>query len=120
MQRDNKYKWLEDSILKEMDLLIERAKSQGEKSVYNLFKSLVLKKYKNEFDKELTQGEVHRDNVYKAVDFCYSDICVCIRKQSTFSDDDKESLIREGKEMLPTIKSTVIRLLANNGIKVID
>lgn len=119
MRQDNNYKWLEDSILKEIDLLIERAKSQGEKSVYNLFKSLVLKKYKDEFDKELTQGEVHRDNIYKAVDYCYSDICIYIRKQSTFSDDDKESLIREGKEILPTIKSTVIQLLVNNGIRIV-
>ena len=52
MQQDNRYKQLEEALLMEADLLIEKAKSQGEKALYNLFKSEILKKYKN--DKAIT------------------------------------------------------------------
>lgn len=34
---NTKYKQLEEALLKEADLLIEKAKSQGEKALYNLF-----------------------------------------------------------------------------------
>ena len=44
---NTKYKQLEEALLKEADLLIEKAKSQGEKALYNLFKSAILKKYKD-------------------------------------------------------------------------
>ena len=37
---ERQYKLLEDALLKEADLLIEKSKSQGEKALYNLFKSL--------------------------------------------------------------------------------
>ena len=47
---NTKYKQLEEALLKEADLLIEKAKSQGEKALYNLFKSAVLKKYKDQYD----------------------------------------------------------------------
>ena len=36
---NTKYKQLEEALLKEADLLIEKAKSQDEKALYNLFKS---------------------------------------------------------------------------------
>ena len=36
---ERQYKLLEDALLKEADLLIEKSKSQGEKALYNLFKS---------------------------------------------------------------------------------
>ena len=41
---NTKYKQLEEAILNATDLLIEKAKSQGEKALYNLFKSAILKK----------------------------------------------------------------------------
>ena len=41
MEQDNRYKQLEEALLMEADLLIEKAKSQGEKALYNLFKSEV-------------------------------------------------------------------------------
>ena len=55
---ERQYKLLEDALLKEADLLIEKAKSQGEKALYNLFKSAILKKYKDQYDIDIQQGEV--------------------------------------------------------------
>ena len=65
---NTKYKQLEEALLKEADLLIEKAKSQGEKALYNLFKSAILKKpiirvrprdrfYDNYYDGIMTQEE---------------------------------------------------------------
>lgn len=48
MHQDNNYKQMEEALLKEADLLIEKAKSQGEKALFNLFKSAILKKYKDQ------------------------------------------------------------------------
>lgn len=39
---------MEEALLKEADLLIEKVKSQGEKALFNLFKSAILKKYKDQ------------------------------------------------------------------------
>lgn len=61
MQQDKRYKQLEDALLKEADLLIEKAKSQGEKALYNLFKSAILKKYKNQYD-VIRQAQVTLDS----------------------------------------------------------
>ena len=52
---NTKYKQLEEALLKEADLLIEKAKSQGEKALYNLFKSAILKKYRNQYDVDIQQ-----------------------------------------------------------------
>lgn len=40
----------------EADLLIERAESQGEKMIYELFKAAVLQQYKDSYDVETSQG----------------------------------------------------------------
>ena len=58
---NTKYKQLEEALLKEADLLIEKAKSQGEKALYNLFKSAILKKYKNQYD-VIRQAQVTLDS----------------------------------------------------------
>ena len=55
---NTKYKKLEDALLNATDLLIEKAKSQGEKALYNLFKSAILQKYKEQYDVEIS----HRYN----------------------------------------------------------
>ena len=73
-----KYKQLEEAILKEADLLIEKAKSQGEKALYNLFKSAVLKKYKDQYDVNIQQGEVEKDSVDKSIDFLFENACVSL------------------------------------------
>ena len=60
---ERQYKLLEDALLKEADLLIEKSKSQGEKALYNLFKSAILKKYKDQYDVDIQQGEVKKETV---------------------------------------------------------
>ena len=75
---NTKYKKLEDALLKATDLLIEKTKSQGEKMIFELFKSAILKKYKDLFDKELSEGIVHKVTIDDAVEYCYTDICVSI------------------------------------------
>ena len=79
-----KYKQLEEAILKEADLLIEKAKSQGEKALYNLFKSAVLKKYKDQYDVNIQQGEVEKDTVDKSIDFLFENACVSVSIQPLF------------------------------------
>lgn len=68
---NTKYKKLEDALLNATDLLIEKAKSQGEKALYNLFKSAILQKYKEQYDIEIQQGEVEKDTVDKSIDFLF-------------------------------------------------
>ena len=118
MQQDKKYKQLEEAILNATDLLIEKAKSQGEKALYNLFKSAILKKYKDLFDKELSEGSVHKETIDDAVEYCYADICVSIRKISKMSETEKEHLIQLGKQAKETIKPIIERLLIKNGINI--
>lgn len=111
---------LEESVLAAADSIAEDAKDQGTKTLVNLFKSAVLKKYKDVFDEELSLGEVHKKNVDKAVDFCYEDLCVVIRRCPEWTDEEKDQLIREGKMMKEKVKDTVFQILVNNGIKVVS
>lgn len=76
---NTKYKQLEEALLKEVDLLIEKAKSQGEKALYNLFKSAILKKYKDQYDVDIQQGEVEKDIVDKSINFLFENACVSFR-----------------------------------------
>ena len=66
LMNERQYKLLEDALLKEADLLIEKSKSQGEKALYNLFKSAILKKYKDQYDVDIQQGEVKKETVDKS------------------------------------------------------
>lgn len=115
---NKKYEILEESLLLATDSLKEQSKDQATKMIADLFKSAILKKYKDAFDKELTKGEVHQKNIDKSVDFCYTDICVTIRQCTTIQDDEKEDLILKGKELLPTIKGIVNQILLDKGIKI--
>ncbi len=118
MQQDKKYKQLEEAILKATDLLIEKAKSQGEKMVFELFKSAILKKYKDLFDKELSEGSVHKETIDDAVEYCYTDICVSIRKISKMSETEKEHLIQLGKQAKEAVKPIIEQLLIKDGINI--
>ena len=91
---NTKYKQLEEALLKEADLLIEKAKSQGEKALYNLFKSAILQKYKEQYDVEIQQGEVEKDTVDKSIE-------------------------KQAQAALPSWKAMVIQNLTNKGIKVV-
>ena len=101
-------------------MLIEQAKNQGDKALYDLFKSAILKKYKDAFDEELPKGEVQKKNIEKSVEFCYTDICVTIRRCLTMQDDEKDDLIQRGKEMISTIKGIVTQILLDKGFKILD
>ena len=108
----------EEALLKEADLLIEKAESQGERIVYELFKSAILKKYKDLFDKELSEKTVHKETIDDAVEYCYTDICVSIRKISKMSETEKEHLIQLGKQAKEAVKPIIERLLIKNGINI--
>ena len=111
---------LEESVLLVVDSVAEQAKDQTTKMIADLFKSALLKKYKDAFDQELMQGSVHMKNIDKAVDFCYADICVSIRQLPGLNDEKKESMIQEGKQMKNQVKMTVERILENKGIDIIQ
>ena len=111
---ERQYKQLEEAILKETDLLIEKAKSQGEKMFFELFKSAILKKYKDLFDKEL----VHKETINDAVEFCYTDICVSIRQISKMNETEKEHLIQLGKHAKEVVKPIIEQQLIKDGINI--
>lgn len=111
---------LEESLPKAVDAVKEQAKDQGTKMIVDLFKSTILKKYKDAFDEELNNGEVHQKNIDKAVEFCYTDICVAIRQCPTMQNDEKDDLIQKGKDLLPTIKGVVAQILLDKEVKVLS
>ena len=114
-----KYKQLEEAILKEADLLIEKAKSQGEKALYNLFKSAILKKYKDQYDVDIQQGKVEKDIVDKSIDFLFENACVSFRTLPNIKDSDKEYVIIQAQAALGSWKAMIIQNLTNKGIKVV-
>ena len=109
----------EESLLLAADSMAVKAQDQGTKILVDLFKSLVLEKYKDAFDEELAHGEVHRKNISKAMDFCYADICVAIRRNPQLPVEKKESLIQKGKELLPGFKEIVKQIHLDKGFKVV-
>ena len=118
MQQDKRYKQLEDALLKETDQLIEKAKSQGEKMIFELFKSAILKKYKDLFDKEFSEGIVHKETIDDAVEYCYTDICISIRQTPKMSGTEKEHLIQLGKKAKEMVKPIIEQLLIKGGINI--
>ena len=110
---------IEESCLMAADSISEEAKDQGTKTIMDLFKSAILKKYKVAFDHEITQGEVHKKNVDKTVDSFFSDMCVAIRQFTTMSDDYKDQLIQTAKYQLAPIKKMVFQILVNKGVQII-
>lgn len=111
---------IEESLLLASDALKEQAKDQATKMIAELFKSAILKKYKDAFDEELAKGEVCKKNIDKSVEFCYTDICVAIRQCPTMQDNEKDDLIQKGKELIPTIKGIVTQLLLDKDIKIVS
>ena len=109
---------IEEALLKAAEITSEQAKDQTTKMIADLFKSAVLKKYKDAFDQEIIQGAVHRRNIDKAVEFCYSDICFTIRRLSQISDEEKERLIHEGKQVKNLVKVSVERILVDKGFEI--
>lgn len=118
-QQEDNNKLLEEALLKEADLLIEKAKSQGEKAIYNLFKSAVLKKYKDQYDVDAQRGEVKKEIVDKSIDSLFEDACASFRVLPYIEDSVKEEAIKRAQAYLTSWKQTVPQILAEKGIKVI-
>ena len=116
---NTKYKKLEEALLKEADLLIEKAKSQGEKALYNLFKSAILKKYRDQYDVDIQQGEVKKETVDKSIDFLFENACVSFRTLPNIKDPDKEDVIKQAQIYLGSWKQMVTQILIDKGIKII-
>lgn len=116
---DNR-KVFEEALLKEADLLIEQAESQAEKIIFGWFKTAFLKKYKDAFDQELEQGIVHKENINKAIDYCFDNACSAYRIMSGLTDEQKENDIKQAKMQLPSIKQTIYNILAIQKIDVIQ
>ena len=110
----------EESLLLAIDAVKEQAKDQATKMLADLFKSAILKKYKDAFDEELTKSEVQKQNIDKSVEFCYTEICVAIRQCSAMQDGEKEDFIQKGKELLPTIKGLTTQIFLDKGVKIIS
>ena len=111
---------IEQSLLNEMDVLIEKAQSQGEKAIYELFKTAVLKKYQDAFEVELSKGKVHKENVDKAFEFRLADACAAFRTLPDISDDEKESFLKEAKLQKTRLKKVVYDILANHNIEIVE
>ena len=116
---DNR-KLFEDGLLRAMDAIAEQSKDNTTKMLADLLKSAILKPYKEAYYQELAQGKVHKENVEKAVDFYFSDICVTFRAQPNLSDEEKDEEIKAARQHLSSIKHTVLSVLASNNIVIIE
>lgn len=116
---NTKYKKLEEAILKETDLLIEKAENQSEKALYNLFKSVILKKYKDQYDADIQQGEVKKETVGKSVDFLFEDACYRFRTLPMIETSAKEDAIKRAQDFLGSLKAMITQTLIDKGIKVV-
>jgi len=116
---DNR-KIFEEGLIRAMDEVAEESKDNTTKMLAELLKTAILKPYKEAYYQELAGGKVHKENVEKAVDFYFSDICVSFRAFRNLTDDEKDREIRTAKQQLSTIKQTVLNVLANNNIVIIQ
>jgi len=115
---NTKYNYIEEALLKEADILIEKTKSQGEKALYDLFKSAILKKYKDQYDVEIQKGEIKKEAVEKSIDFLFADACVRFRVLPYISDSIKDDVIEQAQRALPSWKTIVTQMLTEKGIKI--
>ena len=112
---------LEDKVLTAVDLVAEQSEDKVTKQLVDLFKSAILKKYKDAYDIELAQGEVRKEHLDKAIDYCFSEVCFAYRQMpiAGISDDNKENEIKKLKPLLGSIKEAIKTILENNGVKVV-
>lgn len=115
----NNRKVFEEGLLRAMDEIAEQSKDNTTKMLAELLKSAVLKPYRESYYQELAQGKVHKENVEKAVDFYFSDVCVSFRALPNLTDEDKDREIKDAKQHLSSIKQTVLKVLAYNDIVII-
>ena len=106
-------------VLKAVDKLIHQAKEQGEKVIYELYRSLVLQKHKESFDKEIVHGEVKMETLSKCADFILTEFSIAVRMNKDLDDATKEDEIRHAHQILPEYKVSLIQFLNANGIKIV-
>lgn len=110
---------LEESVLQAVDVMAEESDDRVTKILADLFKSAVLKKYKEAYHIELPQGKVHRKNVEKTIDFYFADMSVSFRNLPNLSDDEKEKEIKKAKQQLGALKEKVLEFLRSKDVEVI-
>jgi hypothetical protein len=115
---NTRYNQLEKILLREIDVQIEKAKNQEEKIVFELFKSALLKNHKELFDKERSEGTVHKETIDDAVEYCYTNICVSIRQIPNMNENEKEQMISQGKVVKGIVKPIIERQLIKEGITI--
>ena len=86
--------------------------------IVDLFKSAILKKYKDLFDKELSEGSVHKETIDDAVEYFYTDICISIRQTPKMSETEKGHLIQIGKNAKEAVKPIIEQLLIKGGMNI--
>ena len=63
---------------------------------------------------------MHKENVEKAVDFYFFDVCVSFRAVPNLTDEEKDREIKAAERQLDSIKQVVLNVLANNGIVIMQ
>lgn len=101
------WKVFEDGLLRAMDALVEESKDNMTKMLAKFHKSTILKPYKETYYQELAQVKVHNENVEKAVDFYFFDVCESFRAHHNQTDEDKNSEIKAAKRELSSIKQII-------------
>lgn len=95
------------------------SESQGEKALYELFKSALLKKYKDSYDVEVLKGEVKKETVDKSIDFLFADACARFRSLPNIDEFIKEDVISQAQKALGSWKTMVTQMLKDKGITVV-
>lgn len=113
-------KLFEEGLLQAMDALGERSGENTTKMLAELLKSAILKPYQEAYYRELAEGKVHKENVEKAVDFYFSEMCASFRMHPNLTDGEKDREIKAVKQQLDSIKQTVLNILTNNNILIIQ
>lgn len=116
----NNRKIFEEGLLRAMDGIAEQAGDNTAKMLAELLKSAILKPYREAYYRELAQGKVHKENVEKAVDFYFSDVCVSFWALPNLTDEEKDREIKVAKQHLFQIKQIVLKVLVNNSIVIIQ
>ena len=115
----NRYKLIEEILLKDADIKIERAESQGEKAICELFKSALLKKYKDSYDSDLQRGEINNETVDKCIDFLFANACASFRAIPNIDESTKEDMIGQARKSLVFWKAMVKQMLLEKGVRVL-
>lgn len=111
---------LESLVLKEIDFRLTQVSTQVEKAVMELFKSAILKKYKDQYDFEIKTRIVKEATVDKTMEFLFNEACVNFRMLPGIDHATKDVEINQAKMALNPLKQVIIKMLEDRGIKVLS